>query len=456
MAQIPYKTEIVEYYSRPDIMEEMMKFSANREFCGAFREGTYQKRPNVVQFPNDIIQMARAGVTSFHCSVERWNNPMQLSTSDKNYSSLRKGFDFLIDIDSKLGKKAEDRIESSQICASLICNFLKSYGIKNYGVKFSGSRGFHIIVPWEAFPKEVDYKNLSTDYPRIPKVIAEFMREQLRGSLMENLVNKYGNKYLIEESGSEIPDPYSLVEIEKGWGERHLFRAPYSLNEKTWFVSLPLKGPMDFSSEIVTMKNIRVREHFIKECDEDEAKELLRDALNWNAKQEKAADKVIERRPREEYHERVPEEHFPPCIKIILNGMQDGKKRSIFTLINFLRSMNWPSYEIEKKILEWNGKNPKQLPTSIILGQINYASHRKKIPPANCDNELYYKGIGICKPDEICSKIKNPISYPFKKPGTNLTNRPKGKFVCRECNKDCKDQKSLEIHQKRMHGSSIE
>ena len=454
--RVPYKSEIVDYYSRADILKEMMKFSVGREFCGAYKEGTYHKRPNVVQFPSDIIQMAKNNITSFHCSVERWNNPMQLSALDKNYSKLRSGFDFLMDIDSKLGETAEERIRSSQLCSSIICKFLRGYGIKSYGVKFSGSRGFHIIIPWEAFPQEVDYRKLKDDYPRIPQILASFIRDQLRDKVLGALVSKYGNKNLISISGSENPDPYSLVEVEKGWGERHLFRAPYSLNEKTWFVSLPLKDPSDYSPDIVKMKAARVSVPFLKECNENEAKALLRDALNWNAKLESGKKAPVTKARNFETSMKIPEEYFPPCIKLILNGLADGRKRSIFTLINFLRSMNWTRDEIETRIIAWNSKNSKPLPTSIVLGQLNYASHKSRSPPANCDNELYYKSIGICKPDEACRKIKNPISYPFKKPGANLSIRKKGRFACRECNKPFPDQKSLVMHQKRYHGEGIE
>ncbi|MEM5779308.1 MAG: hypothetical protein QXJ96_02735, partial [Candidatus Aenigmatarchaeota archaeon] len=136
---MPRREDILEYYSREDILEVLLKIAKGREFVGAFSNGAYSKRPSIVQYPSDIIHMIEDGITSFHCSVERWKNPMLLSIDKRNYNELRNGFDFLIDIDSKIG------IEAAKICANLVCNLLKSYGIKSYGIKFSGSRGFHII-----------------------------------------------------------------------------------------------------------------------------------------------------------------------------------------------------------------------------------------------------------------------------------------------------------------------
>ncbi|MBW3021022.1 hypothetical protein KY334_07035, partial [Candidatus Woesearchaeota archaeon] len=39
-----------------------------------------------------------------------------------------------------------------------------------------------------------------------------------------------------------------------------------------------------------------------------------------------------------------------------------------------------------------------------------YKSRGGKLPP-NCESEAYYKGILVCNPDDLCKRIKNPISY---------------------------------------------
>ena len=138
------RQNLVEYYSDERIAGQLLKNAKNREVAGAFWDGSYDKRPNTLQYPTDIVQMVRKGVTSFHFSVEHWSNPMAI-TND-NYEKLRTGWDMIIDIDSKLG------LDESKITAKLIVKLLGKYGIKP-GVKFSGRRGFHICVPFALFPK---------------------------------------------------------------------------------------------------------------------------------------------------------------------------------------------------------------------------------------------------------------------------------------------------------------
>ncbi|MBM3204333.1 hypothetical protein FJZ55_10580 [Candidatus Woesearchaeota archaeon] len=43
-------------------------------------------------------------------------------------------------------------------------------------------------------------------------------------------------------------------------------------------------------------------------------------------------------------------------------------------------------------------------------GQLQHFKAGEKLPP-NCNNEAYYKGIGVCQPDSLCKKIKNPVNY---------------------------------------------
>jgi len=106
---------------------------------------------------------------------------------------------------------------------------------------------------------------------------------------------------------------------------------------------------------------------------------------------------------------KVREEFFAPCIKKILEGIEDGRKRSCFTLITYLRLCNWSWEEIEEKLAEWGKK--VGLKESILKSQLRWHKKQKPLLPANCSNDLFYRDIGICQPDEICKKIKNPINY---------------------------------------------
>lgn len=450
------RQQILEYYARDDVLQALIEQSREREAVGAFFDGTYEKRPNIIQYKNDIIQMIKRGVVSFHFSVERWKNAMSLTTESKNYDELRSGWDFVLDIDSKLG------IEESQIAALLVCKLLKKYGARNYGIKFSGRRGFHISVSWEAFPKNVDYKPLSRMYPEAPRILARFIRSKIKRVLMKKLIKKKGAKELIEILG-EAPSkltPYYFVEIEKDWGVRHLFRAPYSLNEKTWLVSLPITYSQlkNFLTDIAQPKNIKVGEKFFK-SEENEAEDLLLQALDWHAMHKKEEAKKEEPKRLLVYERKVSEEFFPPCIKTILAGLSDGRKRSIFTLVSFLKMMNWPAEEIETAVLEWNERNKPPLPRSIVLSQLRWNLINQRTPP-NCTNETFCKSIGLY---DICSKtvdheimkIKNPVAYPFRvmrerrQMSRNLKAVKRG-FAC-FCGKEFPTMRSLAMHKGRVH-----
>ncbi|MBI2578289.1 MAG: hypothetical protein HYW26_01115 [Candidatus Aenigmarchaeota archaeon] len=448
------RQQILEYYAREDISKALIEHSKEREAVGTFFDGTYEKRPNIIQYPNDIVQMVRKGVVSFHFSVERWKNAM--SVNSQNYSEMRSGWDFVLDIDSKLG------IEESKTAAMLICRTLEKYGVRNYGIKFSGRRGFHISVGWEAFPKEVDYKPLARMYPEAPRILARFIRKKISKVLMRKLVKRRSAKELIEALG-EAPSrlsPFYFVEVEKDWGARHLFRAPYSLNEKTWLASLPIARQhlKRFEPEIAQPKKVNVKEKFFV-SEENEAEDLLLEALDWHAMHTKQ-EKKQEPKRLVVYDKKIPEEFFPPCVKTILAGMSEGRKRSIFTLVTFLKMMNWQPEEIEQSVLEWNERNKPPLPRSILLSQMRWNLLNDRKPP-NCTNETFCRSIGLY---DICSKtvdhekmkIKNPIAYPYKimkerrKLRQDLKAVKRG-FSCGVCNKEFPTMRSLAQHKGRVH-----
>src|SRR3989344_4611989 len=358
------RSQILSYYSDDRIASKIFRYAKGREVAGALMDGSYDRRPNMLQFQSDVSQMARKGITSFHYSVERWSNPMAITSG--NHDNLRTGWDMVIDIDSKLG------FGESKTGARIVCDFLGKYGIRNHTVKFSGRRGFHIILPWEMFPHEIDYTKVSARYPEIPRIISGFMRDSIKDRLMKEL-SKLPE---VTESGEQ--NPFRLVEIEKDWGSRHMFRAPYSFNEKTWLVSLPI-NPSDierFEPESAShQKVLEMHDHEdIMAGEKDEAAGLLLEAIDWNAANKKDE---VKKKPVKRMEGMISEDLFPPCVKLILSGMKDGRKRSIFTLINFLRKANWKWGEIEQKVYEWNEKNAPPLPRSIVASQLKHAERRE-------------------------------------------------------------------------------
>jgi DNA primase large subunit len=138
---------------------------------------------------------------------------------------------------------------------------------------------------------------------------------------------------------------------------------PYSLHPAQWLVSLPIKidSLKSFRIEDAKPEKVKANTEFLVNK-EGEATELLLQAFDWKSKQPKEVIKETLIRPR--YTKVVSEEYFPPCINAIINGLKDGKKRSLFTLITYLRNMNWSQEDVEKKIAEWNMKNSSS-PTPI-------------------------------------------------------------------------------------------
>lgn len=444
---------IFDYYSREDIAAALVKNASGREVAGAFFDGSYDARPNILQYPSDVVQMARKGVTSFHYSVEHWSNPMAVHTS-ADYAKLRTGWDTIIDIDSKLG------LEESQIAAAAIIDMLGKYDIRNINIKFSGRRGFHICLSWKMFPKEINFKPLAAMYPNVPRAVVSFIKDRVKDEIMKKLLRQKSAKELIETL-QEVPSelsPYFFLEIENNWGARHMFRAPYSLNEKTWLVSLPIRTEQlqGFEPRMAEIKNISVKENFFA-AEENEAENLLIDALDWESLQRKDAPKTVPKK-RIDYERKIPEELFPPCMVLMLQGMTDGRKRALFTLISFLRMCNWGWQDIESRIFEWNERNKPPLPRNIVVAQLRWGQANAR-NPWNCppDGQLYVD-IGVCRPDRICRAgtehivIKNPIVYPFKKMGRMKRTKPAYRgYACMVCNKEFRSMTGLAQHKSRAH-----
>ncbi|MFB6088242.1 MAG: DNA primase small subunit domain-containing protein [Candidatus Aenigmatarchaeota archaeon] len=420
--ETPSQRKIFDYYNNENVLKKIIKTTPNREISYAFKDGNYGSRPNTMEYPRDLLQLVRKGAVSFHGSVERWKNPMRISTGmkEEDMNSLRSGWDLIIDIDSALD------LDAAKLAAKKVIKFIRKEGVKNYGIKFSGNRGFHISIPWKAFPRKVDFERTKNQFPRIPQAIMGYIRENIKDELMGKLIEMRGSvSSLVEDLGSQLHKltPYAFVDVEKDWGQRHLFRLPYSINEKSWLVSLPIKEKEidSFEKKDAKIENVKAENDFFKEVKDGEATTLLTNALDWEGRTKKDKSSNKKERRKIKSDKRIPKKRFPPCIKLILDGVTDGRKRSIFILINFLQTMNWSWEEIEEEIEKWNEKNNPPLKDNYINTQLNWAERQERdLLPPNCENRTFYKGFGVCKPDDKCKqgtdeiKIKNPVTYPFK------------------------------------------
>src|SRR3989344_2852385 len=264
------------YYSRPDVQKAVFEFSKNREVVPSYMMEAFGKRPDSFEYIGDIFELVKGGATSFHCSEELWSQPLSLVTgmTEKQLNELRIGWDLILDIDSKY-------LDYSKILAQIIIRVLKFYGVKNIGVKFSGSKGFHIIVPWKAFPKEINQVKTSEMFPAWPRILTQFIMEACKEDLIKKIteiteqkydsVKKYikGDEKIGDFAKKVMPD---LILVSS----RHLFRAPYSLHEKTALASVVLNTEDVSKFDLKDADPLKAEiKNFIPDVKEGEASEFL-------------------------------------------------------------------------------------------------------------------------------------------------------------------------------------
>ena len=127
---------VFNWYSRESVQKALIEVSKNREVVSVFKDGSFGKRPDVIQYPGDIMQAVAEGTISFHGSVEQWSNPMQLDVgmNRNDLDNLRTGWDVILDPDVK-------DFEIGKTVAKQTIEALKDHGIKNYSLKFTGGKG---------------------------------------------------------------------------------------------------------------------------------------------------------------------------------------------------------------------------------------------------------------------------------------------------------------------------
>ena len=195
---------------------------------------------------------------------------------------------------------------------------------------------------------------------------------------------------------------------------------PYSLHEKSGKVSIPLdpNKVLGFSKEMAEPEMVEVsKTKFLDrtKSESGEAFKLFESAYDATAT---LTEEPVKKQGREyeNLSEAIPESLFPECIKNLLQGIDsDGRKRALFALVNFLSSCGWSYEMIEKRLKEWNQKNREPLKEVNLMGQLKYVKGRKSFLPPNCNNESYYKDLQVKCPEEVCSKIRNPVVFARRK-----------------------------------------
>ncbi len=496
------------HYKRLEVRKAIAEYAKDKEVSLMFGIGHFGKRPEMIAYNNDVLEFAKRKASSFHCSEELWSNPLSLSSSmsKKDLDELRIGWDLIFDIDCP-------DWDISRLIAHLFVKALQDHGVKSITVKFSGNKGFHIAVPFEAFPEKVffdgDYYLTKNLFPEVPRKLAlyllsyitehyarvdnsseivflgdksfsfdELKKVSSKGhpviafrcvdckkvfdklppsnskvyqcSRCGHVSHPKGSPEVIKCESCSYPVnlkrlnthycPYcrssshpekifnllAVVEVDTILlASRHLYRMPYSLHEKSGLVSIPipLENILTFDKSLAEPKKISFDVKFLdrSSASPDETLDLLREALSkdlieLNHIHSDVDKKVFSRLKDIPLPETaIPEDLFPPCIKNILSGLEDGKKRALFILINFLRVSGWNYEDIEKLVYNWNTHNPEPLRETYIKGQLFQIKKNKQVvPPPNCSSD-YYSSLLVCSPDSFCSRVKNPAMYSKRK-----------------------------------------
>lgn len=429
------KSTCIKFYKRKEIQAALIEHAHDKEIAIRYNE-IFGKRPDTIAYPRDVLEAALQNATSFHASEELWMNPLSIRNdfSKSETEKLRAGWDLVLDIDCK-------QLEYSIICAEVIVEFLKYCDVKNFSIKYSGNKGFHIGIPYETFPKHIGNQPTKDLFPEAARKIAFYIKENIKEELSKRILALEHNEIsrvqqkvnlamadIIRYTVTEFGDRITKLDVEKFLeidtiliSSRHLYRMPYSLHEKSGLVSLPITANQlqHFTKDMAKPENtgLPLLPFLDRSINDESARRLLVQAYDFKIDLKEGKIKKNTLQEYDEFNPTSPikEEFFPPCMKLILAGIEDGKKRSIFVLSNFLGKIGWNKQDIENALFQWNEqKNRVPLREVYLKGQLYHFKPGERLPP-NCNNEAYYKSIGVCRPDAFCSRIKNPANYTLLK-----------------------------------------
>ena len=238
--------EILAYYglARKDIAEAIFKYGRDRKVIMTSEPGTLGRGGGQPGFrsPDEILALAQQALEGMEDTVPR-RYPGFHGTLGRYPAAgglIRRGqksADLVIDIDVKGDYKEAFRDGRK------VLDFLDSYNAP-YRVKFSGGSGPHIIIPYEAFPESLS----GARFDRAHKLLFQIISSR--------------------SGAGHIDGSFTSTD--------HFFRLPYSLNENTGLVSLPLRREQydDFTPSMAEVSNVQVDDGWFQEPDE-KAKEAL-------------------------------------------------------------------------------------------------------------------------------------------------------------------------------------
>lgn len=230
--------------------------------------------------------------------------------------------DFYIDLDYELDvKNAEDAFDVVRQDAMNVARYLKTLmGIQPEDLYFffSGSKGVHIIVPYQIFGVK-PHKNLNSHY----KMLAEDINKYTSGKTMDLKI--YDN--------------------------RRLFRMPNSVHQKTKLYKTYITY-----EELKTMKFEEIKE-LAKQprvVPKKKVSKNLKASMELNNCIEKFKMKIGRNRVRLPSDMNL--EYTPPCVKYLLeNPVGKGQRNdTVAFLASFFRQTGATIEESINKLLSWN------------------------------------------------------------------------------------------------------
>jgi len=216
--------EANEFYRREEVLEALFLQVEEREVWVRWGEEP-GPRPCEVRSLEELRELifrgADKGLVKVYRSVEAFRDVSKLGECDPR--ELRKGWDYVIDIDS-------DDLEGAKGLASALVEALEFYGVRPR-VKFSGRRGFHIIVSGMAFDvfSQEDYIRA---YEILPQQITRFLLQAVRSEVRR-----------LAKVDMQIYTP------------RRLLRCAYSLHD-SGLVSIPVYDLKAFKLEDAEPQNV--------------------------------------------------------------------------------------------------------------------------------------------------------------------------------------------------------
>ena len=259
-------------------------------------------------------------------------------------------------------------------------------------MEFVVERG-HGYVPTEAREEtDVEVGAISIDAVYSPVVRVGYTIENVRVGKMTN----YEKLMLDVQTDGTIQVEDAVMES-----------AQILLDQFSVFVN----PPQEEEEESEVDENIEKLEEEV-DAMEEESKDEHEEASKEPEDQEETEEEKAIKKKYESFKsielKDVPEELFPIPIKKLLKGLKEGRKRGLFVLLTFLRSLNFSPEYINSKVREWNKLNDPPLKEGYVKSQVDWhLKQKKKILPPNYSNDNFYKDLKLL---DSPSRFKNPIA----------------------------------------------